>query len=364
MSLTDFVSKQPVGVYVVSYVPLKQSVNSLQLVIVPMTIMFPISIRYLCVPRPRNIFLRRRSKSSVIFAVRRLETANEVGELICARAAALGRKPGALDHLSYIAADPTGFFVGELDGRVISCISAVKYSNEYAVIGNYIVDKPYQDKGYGLATWKAALSSLAPGCNFVGDTTEHLLSMYENLFAYKHAWKNQRNRIIASQGLLALSDAPAVQYNIRPVSELPFAAIVDYDTSIHVYARSSFLKQWIYAPNCYAFAATNDDGAMVGYTVVRTLRDKHSWRIGPLFADNSQIAKSLYRTVIDKVAITDPSAAMFVDVPTGDLPNPEASTIMRELSATPTRSTIRVYAKNVPSKLQLSRIFGMTSLSL
>ena len=59
--------------------------------------------------------------------VRRLQSADEVEAKMSRRSAEMGWKPGAMDHISYFATDKTGFFVGEARGRVISCMSAVKY---------------------------------------------------------------------------------------------------------------------------------------------------------------------------------------------------------------------------------------------
>ena len=100
--------------------------------------------------------------------MRRLQTTDEVAILI-AKAAALGWKPGALDHVSYFAADNTGFFVGELNGKVVSSMSAVKYSDKSAFLGHFIVDKPYRGTPYAKATRLAALASLPEGCNIAWD---------------------------------------------------------------------------------------------------------------------------------------------------------------------------------------------------
>ena len=51
------------------------------------------------------------------FTVRRLTTAKEVKELICDKRTTEYDKPGSRDHVSYFAADNTGFFVGELATR-------------------------------------------------------------------------------------------------------------------------------------------------------------------------------------------------------------------------------------------------------
>jgi hypothetical protein len=48
----------------------------------------------------------------------------------------LGWCPGDHDVENFMTLDPDGFMVGELDGKVIGCISAFKYGNEpYGFIG-------------------------------------------------------------------------------------------------------------------------------------------------------------------------------------------------------------------------------------
>ena len=82
------------------------------------------------------------------FKVRGIGSAEEIAAVFAQREVELGWKPGTLDHLSAFAADESEFFAGELDGKVISCLSVVKYSDEYAFVGQYIVDKPYRGQGY------------------------------------------------------------------------------------------------------------------------------------------------------------------------------------------------------------------------
>ena len=90
-----------------------------------------------------------RRMASERFIVRRLSTPEEIREIMCERMAAGGWRPGALDHVSFFAADETGFFVGELDEKPISCVSVVKHADDFAFLGNYIVDEPYRGSGYG-----------------------------------------------------------------------------------------------------------------------------------------------------------------------------------------------------------------------
>ena len=305
--------------------------------------------------------------SSDVFTVRRLRSADEVGAVISRRAAEMGWKPGALDHISYFAADETGFFVGERSGVVISCMSAVKYSDKYAFLGNYIVDEPYRGKGYGISLCTKILASLAEGCNSAADGVENMSPKYKGRYSYKSAWKNRRVNISASAGSLSLESISSLErVKIQPASKLQFGKLLDYDTSVHVYARSSFLEKWISAPNSYSYAATNDDGAVVGYTVVRrTLREEDGWRIGPLFADDSKIARLLYKAVLGQISAIDPTSMVTVDVPFGSgMTNPDAFQITKEILATPEFTTVRIYSNGTPSNLPLHKVFGLTSLEL
>lgn len=317
------------------------------------------------ISRSAHIMQRNRTLSER-FTVRQLQTAEEVGAIICARSAALGSRPGALDHFSFFAADPTGFFVGELDGKVISSVSAVKYSHEYAFFGHYIVDTLYRRKGYGLATYKAALISLPKRCNFAGDVVQHRVKLYESHYGYKSAWRNQRVSVVSSNAssiLSALKNTPGIK--IEPVSMSEFDDLLAYDTSIHVHPRSAFLKRWLFSPNCYSYAAKNANGYVVGYAVVRTARRKEDgWKIGPLFADNSQIARMLYKAVCNIVTGRDPTGKITIDVPFGDVPNPDAHRIIEELSASVEGASMRMYSNSIPSNIPLHKVFGVTTLEL
>ena len=99
----------------------------------------------------------------------------------------LGWEAGTLDHVNYFAADEKGFYAGELDGKFISCLSVVKYSEEYAFIGQYAVDEPYRGMGYGLATWKFALSSVHFDCNCALDSAKEMVNVYERV-GFKPKW--------------------------------------------------------------------------------------------------------------------------------------------------------------------------------
>ena len=137
----------------------------------------------------------RQRNASENFVVRRLQSPEEVRQNIIERAAANDWRPGALDHVSFFAADETGFFVGELNGEPISCVSVVKYTENFAFLGHYIVDEPYRGCGYGLLTVKAAMASISHGCNTARDTTEE---MYKRI-GFQPTWYVQCIDLVASK---------------------------------------------------------------------------------------------------------------------------------------------------------------------
>ena len=283
---------------------------------------------------PIRLVIRQRNASES-FVVRRLKSPEEVRKNIIQRAAANDWRPGALDHVSFFAADETGFFVGELNGEPISCMSVLKHAENFAFLGHYVVDEPYRGRGYGVLTWKAALASINESYNTAGDSTEEIFDVYKKRIGFQPTWYVQCIDLVASKAAFALSGtelSPAV--TIQPATKVNFNDLLEYDTHVHVFPRQAFLEKWISAPNCHASVAIRNDGKIVGYTVVRTtLKRGDGWRIGPLFADNTEIARSLYREACGKVAAEDPQGLITADVPYGDIINPDTLKVVEEMSA-------------------------------
>ena len=279
-----------------------------------------------------------------------------------------GFRPGELDHVSFFAADKTGFFVGELNEEPISCVSIVKHSDNFAFIGHFLVYQEYREGGYGLKTWKKALkmASLEDDCNIGIDSLAHTEHIYQKS-GFKRAWFVKRVDFVAYEAASTLAVTQSISTaKILPVSDIHFHDIVDYDT--HIYNSSSrreFLEKWIFAPNSYSFVALGSEGTVVGYAVVRTtLRREEGWKVGPLFSDNSEVARDLYRAVFERVASEEKSAVVCADVPYGEIIDESALQIANELSGTLALSCIRMYTNGVPPNMLLQKIFSHTALEI
>ena len=132
-----------------------------------------------------------------------------------------------------------------------------------------------------------------------------------------------------------------------------------------------FWKSGHRVPNCHASVAICGDGKVVYRAWLHSIQYvRHiykrgdGWRIGPLFADNSEIDRNLYREACGRVAAEDPRGIIIADIPYGDLVNPDALNIVKELSVILTFKCVWLYMKDIPSNMPLQKLFAITSLSI
>ena len=294
------------------------------------------------------------------FAVRRLTTPEEVRDIMFSRAAAESWYPGTHDHISYFAADNTGYFVGEMNGKPISCVSLVKHTKYIAYLGMFLVDREYQGKGYGKAAMNVAKATIDDRYNCMGDSTIETLDA--NLIrGFKVAWYQQCFNFTVPRNLS--NGAIKVDgVNVVSPSKVLFPVILQYDTEVNDYPRPLFLEKWVFAPNCFCSVATDSNGDVVGYGVVRRTVGKVGWRIAPLYADNSDIARMLYHDMCIKVAAVDPNALMTVDASYGKNFSPNSLKLVQELQGRQTFTLYRIFTKGAPSNTLFHKIFVATNI--
>jgi hypothetical protein len=274
------------------------------------------------------------------FKVRLLK--HEELELPIEWAAREGWNPGLNDADSFYAADSNGFFVGELNGDPVSVISAVKYGDDFAFIGLYIVKPGFRNQGFGLRTWKHAVASLG-NRNTGLDAVVEQQKTYERS-GFKKAYANSRFSMTAQ--------AQPVGQTV-PLSSVPWDELAAYDRELFPAARDSFLKSWINQPESIALGIL-DQGKLAGYGLLRPCRSGH--KIGPLFANDAGKAEALFRDLTAHV----PGQTVFLDVPET---NPQATSLATRHGMTKVFETGRMYTGRVPD-VPMHRIFGITTFEL
>jgi len=257
-------------------------------------------------------------------------------------AAAEGWNPGIGDAECFYQTDRYGFLVGELNGEPVGCISAVAYNRHFGFIGFYIVKPQFRGQGLGIQLWKAAIARLGSARNIGLDgviAQQHNYKKFGFQIAYNH---------LRYQGV----GGGVVPPNVVELTNVSFDKVIAYDRQLFPAERSQFLHPWILPRNHTAFGVVK--GNLVGYGVIRESRT--GFRIGPLFADDEQIAEQLLLALLAKC----PDAEVFIDVP--DV-NKAAIALVKRYGMKPVFETARMYTKGMPC-LPINRIFGATTLEL
>lgn len=274
------------------------------------------------------------------FKVRRMNR-KDVG-LAMEWAAREGWNPGLTDGECFYDTDPNGFFLGELSGEPVGCVSAVAYDDTFGFIGLYIVRPEYRGKGYGIRLWDAAMGSL--GDRNVGlDGVLAQQGNYERS-GFRLAYKNLRYKgIIRGK----------VSDRIVKLDKVPFDDLVSYDSGVFPAARPGFLKCWIAQPRAAAYGYL-DGGALAGYGVIRECGT--GYKIGPLFSDSEEAAEGLLNALASKA----PDEPIYLDVP--EL-NAAAISMAMKQGMEVIFETVRMYTKK-PYLSQLQKVFGVTTFEL
>ena len=272
-------------------------------------------------------------------------TAAEVNNIAVQWAADEGWNPGLNDAEAFYNTDTKGFFVGLLDNIPIACISTVSYGNNFGFLGFYIVKKEFRGKGYGLKIWNRALEYLAN--QNIG--LDGVVAQQDNYVksGFKLAYRNIRYEGIAVDGYDNTT-------SVVPYSKQYFEKLVKYDSKLFPAYRTGFLESWVELNDAQTFVSLDDD-TLNGYATIR--KCKIGYKIGPLFADNSDIANSLF---ISANKFAGEGSIIFLDTPEV---NVNAVNLAANYGMKKVFETARMYTKEEPN-INMDNIYGVTTFEL
>ena len=257
--------------------------------------------------------------------------------------------------------DPSGFFVGELGGKTISYISVVKFDH-FAFVSYFVVEESYRGKGYGRQTWEAGLASVDKDCNVGLASVPNMVGFYEKK-GFRQAWVNREYAVSASTAAQVLAEPVQLPSGttIKPITEVTFDALVAYDTAVFGAPRHKYLETLTKLSENIAFAAVNDKG-LLGY--ISSEKMLKGVRIGPLFADNEQVAQGLLQAVSKAVVSRNPHTDTKMTLVVPDI-NPVAINLVeRVLFGESDFQPVHMFSKGIPASMNLPKIFGITSLDI
>jgi GNAT superfamily N-acetyltransferase len=259
-------------------------------------------------------------------------------------AAEAGWNPGLHDAASFFATDTKGFFIGELDGEPIACISAIAYSTTFGFIGFYIVRPQWRGQGYGWQIWQH-------GMNYLGDRAIGLDGVVAQQENYRKSGFTLAYRHIRYQGTFPQIWQPFD--TLVSALSIPFEHLLAFDRQFFPVERPAFLKAWIEQQGSVSWVKQEGD-RILGYGVIRPCRV--GWKIGPLFALDANTADDLFRGLVGLAQ----GESCFLDVP--EL-NPAALDLVQNYQMVPMFETARMYTK-APPDCAIEGIFGVTTFEL
>ena len=256
-----------------------------------------------------------------------------------------GWNPGNHDAECFYAADPDGFLLGLLNNDPVAMVSAVRYEQTYGFMGFYIVNPKFRNRGYGSQLWEAGLKYLENRNVGLDSVRPDLVSHKKPEF--KPAYTNFRFKWIKDKQLGANPE-------IVRLADIPWDIVTAYDYEVFSFMRDDFLKCWITRPNARALGVMNGN-KLSAYGVIRECRE--GFKIGPLFADNKNLAQSLFNALTRDIKISVP---VFLDTPAK---NTDSVALAQHYGMTEVFRTTRMYNGEEPS-LPLHKWYGVTSFEL
>ena len=277
-----------------------------------------------------------------------------------------GWRPFGPNDLSCAYAfDPSGFFVGELNREVISHVNAIKYPDHSIHIGCFMIQKEHAGKGYDEQTWEGVWKTLDHSCTIGLDARSHESQMFES-YGFHAIWENSVallnfERIIENLGS---ADLPS-GFQLRPIRAVDTEKLYVYDASVFGSPRHTLVEKWISIPGSLGWAALDDNGDIVGYTVVRPIIIGAGTQFGlsmaPLYANSNQIAKALLVVAAQTCRANEaiPVTNFLLIHGHGSVYGEHASQLFSKVEGDRSPFATRMYTKGIPKGVQLSKMYGI-----
>ena len=286
------------------------------------------------------------NRNSVDYNFRQLTF--EEFQILVSWAANEGWNPGIEDATIFWNTDPEGYFGCFYKNELIAGGSIVSYDGLFGFMGFFIVHNNYRGDGLGRKLWnlrkEKLLSRLQKDAAIGMDGVVAMQPFYKK-GGFEIAYTDERYERMGAMF--------KINPNIHIISENDFESVQEFDKSCFGVLRTKFLQQWLFSENAKPFLFKEGD-EICGYAVIR--KCIKGYKIGPLFALNENIARSLYECCLNS-AIDE---SVYLDVPCSNI---QAMQLVKEYNATYVFECARMYYGTPPDTMS-DRVFGITSFEL
>lgn len=262
-------------------------------------------------------------------------------ETVLAWAAAEGWNPGHDDAAAFLAADPHGFFLSEVDGEPAAAISVVNHGPHFAFLGLYICHPSHRGRGIGYALWKHALEH-------AGERTVGLDGVAAQQENYEKSGFANAGSTVRYSGVVSPADDVKIRM-ARPV-DLPY--LIALEAASSGWEKTAYLSAWFGETRYRKTFVLESRKAIEGFVTVRQCGT--GAKIGPLIATGCEGAERLIRYA---AGIFEPTLTIDVPVASATLDD-----LCRGLGLDSSFSTARMYRG--PAQSGNPSVYAVTSLEL
>jgi len=266
-------------------------------------------------------------------------------------AAQEGWNPGIHDAQTFFEADPAGFVGVSVENDLIGGGAIVRHNEKFGFMGLFLVAPEHRGQGIGRKLWYARrnllLDRLAPGASIGMDGVSAMVDFYRE-GGFVPQYISSRFQTEAAPNL-SVHDP-----NVTPTGEDDFESVREFDGRCFPGERVGYLLAWLRQPDVHQYVYRREDGKIGGFGTLRPCL--LGWKIGPLFAETPDIARSLIGVLISAVN----GEQVSIDVPST---NPVAQELCRSLGMSEVFQCTRMYFGPKPV-YQASLIYGLTSFEL
>ena len=306
---------------------------------------------------------RGTTKSSDTFIIRCATSLDDL-QWVIKMATEEGFTPRKKEAECYFTAGLTPYFyIGELNGQRIGCISHVKHGDSVDVGSYYIIAKPYKGLGYGLKLFDYSWAD----CDQCNIQTYSLMYLKDHHLkkGFQPGWMVKQYELTASHAVecLASCQLPPSVEQILPARQADFEKLFEYGAGMMGTSQNCklLLAAWLCHLQESSWVAIGNKGEVVGYLIMsETIRfPEEGYYIAPFYADSAPIARSLLKVAVEFASANNPKSTLYVDTP--DLNSEGVGIMEKEIGGRPIYDFIFMATKGIPNKCH-SKVFSAASV--
>ncbi len=233
-----------------------------------------------------------------------------------------GWNPGLDDAAAFLAADPEGFFLTEVQGAPIAAISVVNHSPDFAFLGLYLCRPSHRGRGIGYALWQQALAHAGNRTIGLDGVPEQQQNYVKSGFVHAGSTVRYAGRV-----------DPVSDDAIRLAQSNETERLVAMEAEASGWEKAAYLAAWFAPTDSRKTFVLKDHGKVDGVVTVRKCRS--GAKIGPLIATDTVAALRLLRHAADAI-----NPELMLDVPESSA---SLDALCRRLGLEATFHTARMY---------------------